>query len=393
MEFTKRFDKIPPYLFAELNRLEAEKKAQGVDVISLGVGDPDTPTAPIVVDVMKKAVEKAEHHVYPPYAGTDLFRNSVSNYYKRRFGVDLDPGSEVLALLGSKEGIAHLSMAVLDPGDLLLVPDPGYPVYRTGAIFAGAQTYTMPLLKENNFLPDFGKIPEHTAYKAKMMFLNYPNNPTAAVANLDFYKEAVEFARKYGIILCSDNSYPETYFDCDPPPSILSVEGAKDIAVEFYSLSKPYNMTGWRIAALVGNREVVNALTTFKKNIDSGTFTAIQEAGAYALDHCDEFVEEMREIYRRRMVKMVCALKEMGIDVEEPEATFYIWAPTPDGMDSFKFTLELLEKTGIIVSPGSGFGRYGEGFFRISLTISDERIDEAVKRLKSVNLSGMKVVK
>lgn len=392
MKFSKRFDKIPPYLFAELDRLKAEKKAKGVDVISLGVGDPDTPTAPFVVDIMKKAVGKVEHHVYPPYAGTDLFRKSVSNYYKRRFGVDLDPGSEVLALLGSKEGIAHISMSVLDPGDLLLVPDPAYPVYRTGAIFAGAETYTMPLLKENNFLPDFGKIPEHTAYKAKMMFLNYPNNPTAAVAHLDFYKEAVEFAKKYGIIICSDNSYPEIYFDCELPPSILSVKGAKDIAVEFYSLSKPYNMTGWRIAALVGNSEVVNALTTFKKNIDSGTFTAIQEAGAYALDHGDEFVDNMRKIYRRRMKKMVSALKEMGVEVEEPEATFYIWAPTPGGMDSFKFTIELLEKTGVMVSPGSGFGSYGEGFFRISLTIPDKQIDEVVTRLKSVNLSEMKVV-
>jgi len=392
LKFSKRLDKIPPYLFAELDRLKAEKKAQGVDVINLGIGDPDTPTAPFVIDAMKKAVEKADNHVYPPYAGTDLFRNSISRYYKKRFGVDLDPADEVLALIGSKEGIAHISLAVLDPGDLILVPDPAYPVYRTGAIFAGAETHTMPLLKENGFLPDFAKIPEHTAYKAKMMFINYPNNPTAAVAGIDFYKEAIDFAMKYGIIVCSDNSYPEIYFGNEPPPSILSVDGAKDVAVEFYSLSKPYNMTGWRIAALVGNSEVVGALATFKKNIDSGTFDAIQEAGAYALDRGDEFIGKMREIYKRRMVKMVSALKEMGIKVEEPEATFYIWAPTPGGMDSSKFTLELLEKTGVIVSPGSGFGKYGEGFFRISLTLPDDRIDEVVRRLNSVNLSGMKVI-
>ena len=387
MKFSDRLNKIPPYLFAELDRMKAEKIAQGVDVISLGIGDPDTPTAPLVIEEMKKAVENPQYHQYPSYIGEKFFREAMARYYKKRFNVHLNPENEVLALIGSKEGIAHICMAVLDPGDLLLVPDPGYPVYKTGAIFAGADYHIMPLLKENDFLPDLAAIPEDVAKKAKMMFVNYPNNPTAAVATLDFYKELVDFAKKYDIIIASDNSYPEIYYGNFVPPSILAVEGAKDVAVEFYSLSKPFNMTGWRIAAMVGNKDVVNALATFKKNIDSGTFTAIQEAAAYALDNGDEFIENMRKIYEKRMDLMIEGLKEMGIEVEKPKSTFYIWAPTPNRMDSFEFTKEILESTGIIVSPGTGFGKYGEGFFRISLTISDDRLREAVQRLKNAKVT------
>ena len=273
MKLSRRLESIPPYLFAKLDEMKREKIAQGVDVISLGIGDPDMPTAEIVIETMKNAVEKAKHHQYPPYDGTLEFRKAISDYYKKRFDVTLNAENEVLALIGSKEGIAHICTAVLDPGDLLLVPDPGYPVYKTGAVFSGAGIYLMPLLKENGFLPDLKSIPEDVAHKASMMFVNYPNNPTSATATLEFYQELVKFAKKYDIIIASDNAYTEVFYNGEKPISIFSVEGAKDVAVEFYSLSKPYNMTGWRVAALVGNSRVVNALGIIKKNTDSGTFT------------------------------------------------------------------------------------------------------------------------
>jgi LL-diaminopimelate aminotransferase len=313
------------------------------------------------------------------------FRNSIANYYKKRFGVNLDPETEVSDLLGSKEGIANLSMAILDPGDVLLYPDPGYPVYYISANFAGADTHVMPLLKENEFLPDFTKIPENIARKAKLMFLNYPNNPTAAGASLDFFKEAVRFAKKYDIIIASDNAYSEIFYDGYNPPSIFEVDGAKDIAIEFFSMSKPYNMTGWRIAACVGNEKISGALKTYKSNIDSGTFSAIQDAAAFALDECDDFIAEMRDIYRKRRDSMVAALKTLGIDVTPPKCTFYIWAPVPQGKTSMQFTTELLDKTGVLVSPGTGFGSFGEGYFRISLTQKDERIYEAVERMRKIS--------
>jgi LL-diaminopimelate aminotransferase len=384
MKLSSRLEAIPPYLFAQLDRMKEEKKAQGVDVISLGIGDPDMPSADLVVEAMKKAVEKPVHHQYPPYQGTREFTRAVADFYRRRFGVTLESDGEVLALIGSKEGIAHISLAVLDPGDLLLCPDPAYPVYRIGALFAGAGIHTMPLLRQNGFLPDFARIPAKTAKKASLMFLNYPNNPTSAVANIDFYREAVEFARKYDIIIASDNAYSEIYFDGNPPPSILEVPGAKDVAVEFFSLSKPYNMTGWRIGALAGNRQVVDALGTIKKNIDSGTFTAIQEAAVTALREGEKFSEKMRKTYRRRRDKMVDGLKSFGINVDVPAASLYIWAPTPDGMPSMEFARDLLDRTGVLVTPGVGFGEHGEGFFRISLTVPDNRLNEAVERIKKL---------
>jgi len=387
MKFSERLNLIQPYLFAELDRIKSEKEAQGADIISLGIGDPGFPTAPFVVEAMKKAVEKPENHQYPPYEGTSEFRSAMADFYKRRFGVTLNPKDEVLALIGSKEGIAHICMAVLDPGDVLLYPDPGYPVYKIGAAFSGAEGFPMPLLKENKFLPDFTKVPENVARRAKMMFLNYPNNPTSASADLDFYREAIRFAKKYEILIASDNAYSEIFFDeNNRPPSILSVEGAKDVAVEFFSLSKPYNMTGWRIASLLGDAKAVNALGTFKKNIDSGTFTAVQEAGAVALREGDGFIAEMRKVYKKRRDKMCEGLKSMGINIEPPSCTFYLWAPTPGGLSSMEFTKTLLDKTGVMVTPGSGFGQYGEGYFRISLTLPDHRIDEAVERMKKASL-------
>jgi LL-diaminopimelate aminotransferase len=383
MKFSKRLDKIPPYFFKELDRMKQQKIAQGVNVISLGIGDPDLPTAPFIVEAMNKAVEKPEHHRYPPYSGTERFRRSLVNYYKRRFDVNVDQDDETVVLIGSKEGIAHISMAVLDPGDILLVPDPGYPVYSISASFAGAESYKMPLLRENNFLPDYTRIPEDVARRAAMMFVNYPNNPTAAGADLDFYRETIRFAKKHDIIVVSDNAYSEIYYGEDKPPSILAVDGAKDIAVEMYSLSKPYNMTGWRVGACLGNKKIVEVLSTFKSNIDSGTFTAIQEAAAVALDEGDDFVAEMRNVYRRRRDKMISALKTIGVEIEPPSCSFYLWAPTPKGMNSFDFTKNLLDRAGVLVTPGTGFGENGEGYFRISLTIPDNQIDEAVSRMKT----------
>lgn len=387
MKFSRRLDKLPPYLFAELDRLKSEKQAEGFDVISLGVGDPDVPTSPLVVEAMKKAVQKPKHHRYPPYEGTMEFRKAVSDYYFRRYQVKLAPESEIIALIGTKEGIAHLSMSVLDQQDVLLVPDPGYPVYKTGGLFAGAEIYPMPLLKQNDFLPDFTKIPDRVAKKAALMFLNYPNNPTAAGATMEFYSEAVEFAKKYDLIIASDNAYGDIYFDDYVPPSILKIPGAIDVTVEFFSLSKMYNMTGWRIGAVLGNKKVINALATFKKNIDSGTFTAIQEAGATALRDGDEFIDLMRSTYRRRRDRMIDALKSIGIKVDVPRCSFYIWAPTPNNLKSMNFTKHLLDKTGVLVSPGIGFGEYGEGYFRISLTLPDKMLDEAVRRIKAHDFS------
>ncbi len=382
MKRSKRLDKLSPYLFAELDRKKAEKIKEGVEVIDLGVGDPVEPTAPFVVEAMKRAVEDPKHHRYPPYEGTEKFREAVSKFYNRRYGVSLDSEKEVIALIGSKEGIAHLCMAILDEKDILLVPDPGYPVYKTGAYFAGADVYVMPLLKENDFLPDFTKIPNDILKRAKMMFLNYPNNPTSALANLDFYKEAVEFAKRYDIIIASDNSYGEIYFGDVPPPSIMSVPGAIEVAVEFYSLSKPYNMTGWRIAALVGNPFVVDALATFKKNIDSGTFTAIQEVSSIALTEGDQFVENMRRIYKRRLESILSGLDALGVNVYPTGGAFYVWSEMPKGFSSVEFSSKLLDELGILVSPGVGFGEYGEGYFRISLTASDKDIEKASYRMK-----------
>lgn len=381
IKFSKRLDSIPPYLFAQLDRFKAEKIKQGVDVISLGIGDPDTPTADFIIEAVRESVKDPKNHVYPSNDGAPVFRKAAADYYKKRFDCKIDPEKEVLPLLGSKEGIAHISTVTLDAGDYSLVPNPGYPVYKIGAVFAGAEVYEMPLLKENSFLPDFTKIPQDIANKAKIMFLNYPNNPTAAVADVDFYQEAVDFALKNNIIICSDNSYPEIYYD-SPPPSIFNAKRAKETAVEFYSLSKPFNMTGWRIAVLAGNEEVVQALNTYKKNIDSGVFTAIQEAGAAALQQGDSFMADMRALYERRMDAALEALENMGIKVSKPSASFYIWAPVPAGMKSFDFTLKLLEKTGVIVTPGVGFGSYGEGYFRISLTLPDHRLEEALRRMK-----------
>ncbi len=379
--FSERLRKLPPYLFVELDRLKAEVVARGVDVIDLGVGDPDLPTPPHIVKAAQEAVQKPENHHYPSSVGMKAFREAAARWFEQRFGVPLDPDQEVVTLIGSKEGIAHFPLAFVDPGDVVLVPTPSYPVYHIGTLFAGGETYYLPLLPENNFLPDLRSLPKEVLDKAKILWLNYPNNPTAAVAELKFFSEVVAFAREHRLIVAHDAAYTEIYFDDYRPPSILQVEGAKEVAVEFHSLSKTYCMTGWRIAFAVGNKDLVAGLTKVKNNVDSGAFQAIQEAGIAALSGDQGCVEEFRKIFARRRDVVVEGLKKLGLEVESPKATFYVWARVPERYTSADFAAKLLQEAGIVVTPGHGFGEPGEGFFRIALTVDQERLQEALQRI------------
>lgn len=384
-KLAKRIKKLPPYLFAELDKKREEARKNGLDIIDLGVGDPDRPTPSHIVDAMQKEVASPRNHKYPSYQGLLEFRQAVATWYRHRFGVDLDPGKEVISLIGAKEGIAHLPLAFIDHEDMALVPSPAYPVYKIGTVFAGGTPYIMPLKRENKFLPDLNKIPAKIAEKAKLMFLNYPNNPTGACADKFFFEEVVQFAKKHNIIVAHDAPYSEMYYEeNDKPISILEVEGAKDIAIEFHSLSKTYQMTGWRIGFAVGNAEIISALGKVKTNIDSGLFEAIQRAGIVALTADQKCTDDMRAVYRERRDTLVSGLKEAGINVSPPRGTFYVFAPTPNAKPSTEFCAELLEKTGVVVTPGIGFGEEGEGFFRCALTVPVERIEEAVKRIKTV---------
>ena len=385
--FSQRLKQIPPYLFAEIDRLKNEMIRRGVDVIDLGVGDPDLPTPPHIVERLKEAAEDPENHRYPSYNGLFLFRRAVSDWYKRRFGVDLDPEREVIALIGSKEGIAHLPLAFVDPGDVVLVPNPAYPVYHIGTIFAGGRPYYMPLLEENGFLPNLEKVPEDIARRAKLIFVNYPNNPTAAVADLDFFERLKRFAKKYNIIVCHDAAYTELSYDGYRPPSFLEVKGSKEIAIEFHSLSKTYNMTGWRIGFAVGNADVIKALKEVKSNIDSGVFQAVQWAAIAALEGSEDAVEKNRRIFQERRDILIDGLRKIGLHVQRAKATFYLWARVPSGYSSASFSRFLLERAGIVTTPGSGFGDAGEGYIRIALTVPKERIIEAVKRLANLKIS------
>ncbi|MHB2019978.1 MAG: LL-diaminopimelate aminotransferase [Candidatus Xenobia bacterium] len=387
MHIARRLSQIPPYLFAEIDRIKAEAIKRGVDVISLGIGDPDLPTPQPIIDRLKVAAEKAKWHQYPPYEGTADFRQAACRYYQKRFGVALDPDREALALIGSKEGIAHVFLALADAEVCTLVPDPGYPVYRVGTILAGSTPVTFPLDPQNGWLPDFTKIPEETARKASLMFLNYPNNPTGAHATLDFFKEAVAFCRKYDIVLCSDAAYEQMTYDGYDAPSVLQVPGAKEIAVEFNSLSKPYNMTGWRIGYAVGNEKVIKALGTIKNNVDSGAFGAIQEAGIWALDHGDTIIQGIRDVYQKRRDLVVKTLRSLGWDIEPPKASFYMFLKVPQGFTSTEWVKHLLQETGIVVTPGNGYGERGEGYFRISLTTPDDRLQQAMDRLSRLSLT------
>ena len=386
MKVSERLEKIPPYLFAEIDRKVAEAKAKGYDIISLGIGDPDTPTLAPVVAEMHKAIDDPKNHDYPPYNGTKQFRTAAADWMKNRFGVELNPDTEILANIGSKESIAHVFFAYVDKGDYTLVPDPGYPVYHNATVFAGGTPYHMPLLEENGFLPDFDKIPEDVAKKAKLMFLNYPNNPTGAVADLDFWKKAVDFCKKYDILLCSDMAYSEMTYDGYKAPSVLEVDGGKDVAIEFYSHSKSYNMTGWRVGFVCGNADAVKALGTIKNNIDSGTFKAIQQAASVAFKIDQSYIDKLNGMYQERRDVMEKGLKELGWDIKPTKATFYIWIPTPDGKTSEEFATELLEKAHLVVPPGNGYGACGEGYIRIALTKDTETLQKAIQRMKDAGI-------
>jgi len=382
IQLADRVKSLPPYLFAAIDRMKQDALSKSVDVIDLSIGDPDIPTPRHIVDAMKNAVEKPVHHRYPSYEGMLSYREAVANWYRQRFNVSLDPKAEVLSLIGSKEGIGHIPLAFVNPGDVVLVPSPGYPVYPVGTLFAGGESCIMPLKEENGFLPDFKAIPEDKLKRAKLMFLNYPNNPTAAVATEGFFKEAIELAAKYNIIICHDAAYSEMYYDNEKPISFLNVEGAKDVGIEFHSLSKTYNMTGWRIGFAVGNKDVIAGLGKIKTNLDSGVFQAIQEASIIALQTDDSILSDIRNTYQNRRDTIYEGLKGLGIQINKPKATFYLWAKVPKGFDSTTFVAHLLEKTGVLGTPGVGFGAHGEGYIRFALTQPVERIKEAVERIR-----------
>ncbi len=381
-ELSERLRKLPPYLFAELDEMKMKKEREGVKVIDFGVGDPDIPTPKHIIEAMKKAVENPENHRYPSYEGKEEFREAVQNFYKRRKGVDVDINN-IIALIGSKEGIAHLPLAFVNNGDYVIYTEPGYPVYFSSTVFAGGKTFELPLKEENGFLPDLESIPNEVARKAKIMFLNYPNNPTTAVAEMDFIKEAVDFCNDYGIILAHDAAYSEVTFDYRAK-SFLEYDAAFECVIEFGSLSKTYNMTGWRIGYALGNEEAIKGLLKVKTNIDSGVFGAVQDAAIAALNGDDSVIEENNKIYKERRDVFVDGLNRLGFNVEKPKATFYLWVKV--NMPSIEFAKRLLDETGILVTPGVGFGKSGEGFVRIALTKDVSVIKEALRRLEGVEI-------
>lgn len=383
---SKRLDRIPPYLFAEIDRKIAEARAKGHDVISLGIGDPDTPTLPNIVEAMHSAIDDVSTHDYPPYNGTKDFRDASAAWMQKRFGVDVCPDSETLALIGSKEGIAHVFFAFVDEGDYVLVPDPGYPVYQNGTILAGGEVHFMPVGPDNEYMPDLDAIPEEIAKKSKLMFLNYPQNPTGACATLEYFEKVVAFAKKYDILVCHDQAYCEMTYDGYVAPSFLEVEGAKDIAIEFFSHSKSYNMTGWRIGFACGNADAITALGTIKSNMDSGQFKAVQKAAIAAYDTPKEEIDKLNAMYKERRDVIVEGLREMGWDIEYPKATFYLWLPVPKGMTSEQFVSKMLDEAHVVVPPGNGYGQNGEGFFRIALTKDTDTLRTVIQRMKDAGI-------
>ncbi len=380
--FAKRIDNLPPYLFARIDEMKAKKRAEGVDVIDLGVGDPDLPTPPHIVQALTDAAQDPDNHHYPSYLGMQAFREAVSGWYHQRFSVDLDPCSEVISLMGSKDGVAHIPEALVNPGDYVLSPSPGYPVYSTGALFAEGKVHEMPLLRENEFLPVLDDIPKEVARNAKLMWINYPNNPTSAIAPPKFYDEVVQFAREHNIVVVSDNAYSEVSFDGYKAPSFLETDGATEVGIEMHSLSKTYNMTGWRIGMAVGNREVIRGLGVVKTNIDSGTFNPVQYAAIAALSGPQDCVAEACATYQERRDVLVGGLQKLGFDIQAPKATFYVWLKVADSMD---FTARMLNEAGIVVTPGVGFGRSGEGYVRFAITRSVDRIRQAIERMETVS--------
>ncbi|MEN2998761.1 MAG: LL-diaminopimelate aminotransferase [Brevinematia bacterium] len=386
-KLSSNLSRLPKYLFAEIDELKNEVIAKGIDVIDLSIGDPDLPTPEPIIEALYEAVKDPANHKYPSYAGMYEFRKASAEWFHRRFGVEFDPKTEVIALIGSKEGIAHIHWAFLEPGDIALVPDPGYPVYNAATILAGATPFKIPLREENNFFPEVENISQNILSKAKLMFINYPNNPTSASATFEQLEKIVWFAKKNDIILCSDLAYSEIYEGNQKPISIFNIPGAKDIAVEFHSLSKTFNMTGWRIGFAIGNQNLIKGLLAIKSNVDSGVFNAIQLAGVRALQpDMERYAQQNREVISKRKKKMVSMLTSVGFEVYSSNTTFYIWVKNPKGISSKEISLTFLKEAGIVVTPGSGFGEYGEGYFRISLTAPDERIEEAVNRIKKLSI-------
>ncbi len=383
MRTAQRIAQLPPYLFAEIDRKKEAKQAQGIDVISLGIGDPDTPTPEHIVDAMAKAIRDPQNHKYPSYAGAKKYREAASQWMKQRFAVDVDPDTETLALIGSKEGIAHVFLAFVDPGEYTLVPGAGYPVYHTGGILCGGKTHFMPMTEENGFLADFESTPADVLAKAKMMFLSYPNNPTSAIAPPEYFDKAIAFAKKHDLLIIHDNAYSEIGFDGYKPSSFLERPGAKDVAIEFFSCSKAYNMTGWRVAFAVGNATAIKALGTVKSNIDSGVFTAVQDAAIEALLGPQDSIDELNAMYQRRRDFVIDALAKIGIKANTPKGTIYVWAQVPEGYTSADFAAKVLDEANVIVAAGTAYGPSGEGYVRISLSTPDDRLEQAIERIKN----------
>ena len=382
----KRIKELPPYLFAEIDRRKRAALARGVDLIDLGIGDPDIPTPAPVVEKLMESAGRPVNHRYPNSAGMTEFRGAVASWYKTRFNVTLDPEKEVVSLIGSKEGIGNMAVAFVDPGDIVLVSSPCYPVYHIGTSFNGGKNFFLPLKKENHFLPDLEAIPGDVARQAKLLWINYPNNPTAAVADADFYKRVVDFANKNNVIVCHDAAYTEMGYDGYRPMSFLEVDGARDVGIEFHSLSKTFNMTGWRVGMAVGNPEIVGGLAQAKSNLDSGIFQAVQEAGIEALRLGDAIVEPSRRIYQERRDILVEGLRAVGLECEKPKATFYVWVSCPKGLSSANFTAKLLEEAGVVTTPGNGFGDAGEGYVRFTVCVDKERLREVAERIRKVRL-------
>ena len=381
MKFASRIEKVPPYLFVGISRKIAEKRAQGIDVISFGIGDPDIPTPENVVEKLRETALDSPNHRYPETDGLPEFRQAVADWYQRRFGISVHPDKETLPLIGAKEGIGHAALCFIEPGDIALVPDPGYPVYSVGTWFAGGECHWMPLLEENGWMPDLDAIPDDVADKATVMWLNYPNNPTGAIADADYFAKVVDFAKAHDIAVMHDASYSEVAFDGYRPISFLETLGAIDVGVEFHSLSKSYNMTGWRLGMAVGNEDIISALMVIKSNLDSGVPNAIQYMGMEAMELSQNAIDERNAIYEHRRDRVVQTLRDIGLDAIPPKASLYVWTRIPEGFTSAEFTALLLDEADIVVTPGNGYGEYGEGYIRLSLTINDEDMEKGLARL------------
>ncbi len=386
--YADRILNLPPYLFERIDRVGNEMRAKGADIIDLGVGDPDLPTPSPIVEALAAEAAKGENHRYPFTVGLSKFRTSVADWYARRFGVTVDPAGEVVSVIGSKEGLAHIGLGFVNPGDTVLVPEPGYPVYGITSAFYGADVHYMPLVAENDFVPDLDAVPKKVADRAVLMFLNYPNNPTSATAARDYFRDVVAFAHRHNIVVCHDSAYSELYFDDRKPASFLEVDGARDVAIEIGSLSKTFNMTGWRIGFAVGKKEIVGGLAKVKSNIDSGVFQPIQLAAAYGLDHAEELTPAIRAVYERRRGVLAEALSAAGLEYRMPEATFYFWVRVPKGLTSESFAEMLITRAHIVATPGSGFGPSGEGYIRFTLCAPEERLTEAGERIVEAMKSG-----